>query len=51
MTVKELEREIDSVTNRMKVAANQLDFERAIQLREELSKLNKQLEKLKRKKK
>jgi len=50
LTVKELEREIDSVTNRMKAAANQLDFERAIQLREELSKLNKQLEKLKRKK-
>ena len=50
MTVKELEREIDSVTSRMKAAANQLDFERAIQLREELSKLNKQLEKLKRKK-
>ncbi len=50
MTVKELERAIENATNRMKTAANQLDFEKAIQLREEVVKLTKQLEKLKRKK-
>ena len=50
MTVKELERAIENTTARMKTAANQLDFEKAIQLREEVNKLMKQLEKLKRKK-
>lgn len=50
MSAKELQREIESVTNRMKAAANRLDFEQAIQLREELSKLTKQLEKIARKK-
>jgi len=44
MSVKELEREIDNVTERMKTAANQLDFEKAIQLREEVVKLTKRLE-------
>ena len=34
----------------MKTAANQLDFERAIQLREQVSNLTKQLERLKKKK-
>lgn len=51
MNVGELEREMESVTARMKTAANQLDFERAIELREQLSRLTKQLERLKRKKK
>lgn len=50
MTIKELERAIENTTARMKTAANQLDFEKAIQLREEVNKLTKQLEKLKRKK-
>lgn len=47
-TPKDLQKQIDSVTARMKTAANQLDFERAIQLREEVVKLTKQLEKMKR---
>ena len=50
MTAKDLEREIKSVTERMKTAANQLDFERAIQLREQVVQLTKRLEKEKRKK-
>ena len=50
MSVKDLERAIANVTARMKTAANQLDFERAIQLREEVVRLTKQLEKAKRKK-
>lgn len=50
MSVKDLEREIDNVTERMKTAANQLDFETAIKLREEVVKLTKRLEKEKRKK-
>lgn len=47
LSVKDLQREIENVTARMKTAANQLDFEKAILLREEVTKLNKQLEKLK----
>ena len=50
MTVAELEREIDNVTARMKTAANQLDFEKAIILREQVVQLTKKLEKAKRKK-
>ncbi|MCH5159331.1 MAG: excinuclease ABC subunit UvrB [Clostridiales bacterium] len=50
MTVKDLEREIKNVTERMKTAANQLDFERAIQLREQVVQLTKRLEKEKKKK-
>ncbi len=50
MTAKDLEREIENATARMKTAANQLDFEKAIQLREEVVKLTKQLEKERRKK-
>ena len=50
MTAKDLEREIKNVTERMKTAANQLDFERAIQLREQVVQLTKRLEKEKRKK-
>ena len=50
MSIDELEREIDNVTARMKTAANQLDFERAIQLREQVSNLTRQLERLKKKK-
>ena len=50
MSIDEMEREIDNVTARMKTAANQLDFERAIQLREQVSNLTKQLERLKKKK-
>lgn len=50
MSVKDLEREIENVTARMKTAANQLDFETAIKLREEVVKLTKQLEREKRRK-
>ena len=50
ITAKDLEREIANVTARMKTAANQLDFERAIQLREQVVQLTKRLEKEKRKK-
>ncbi|MCM1194782.1 MAG: excinuclease ABC subunit UvrB [Corallococcus sp.] len=50
MSVKDLEREIESVTARMKTAANQLDFEKAILLREQAVKLSKQLERERRKK-
>ena len=50
MSVKDLEREIENVTARMKTAANQLDFEKAIQLREQVVQLTKRLEKEKRKK-
>ena len=50
MTVKDLEREIQYVTERMKTAATQLDFERAIQLREQVVQLTKRLEKEKKKK-
>lgn len=49
-SVKDLERDIENTTQRMKTAANQLDFEKAIQLREEVVRLTKQLEKAKRKK-
>lgn len=51
LSAKDLERAIENTTARMKTAANQLDFEKAIQLREEVVRLNKQLEKLKKKKK
>ena len=50
MTTKDLEREIENVTARMKTAANQLDFEKAIQLREQVVQLTKRLEKERRKK-
>ncbi len=51
MSVSELQREIANVTARMKTAANQLDFETAITLREEVSRLTKRLDKAKFKKK
>ncbi len=51
LSAKDLERAIENTTTRMKTAANQLDFEKAIQLREEVVRLTKQLEKLKKKKK
>ena len=51
LSAKDLERAIKNTTARMKTAANQLDFEKAIQLREEVVRLTKQLEKLKKKKK
>ncbi len=50
MSVKDLEREIDNVTARMKTAANQLDFEKAIILREQLTQLTKKLERERKKK-
>lgn len=50
MTVSELEREIKSTTDKMKAAANRLDFEQAIKLREQVVTLTKRLEKLKKKK-
>ena len=46
MSAKDLEREIENVTARMKTAANQLDFEKAIQLREQVVQLTKRLEKM-----
>jgi excinuclease ABC subunit B len=48
-SVADLKKEIDNVTARMKTAANQLDFEKAIQLREQVVALTKQLEKAKKK--
>ena len=51
LSAKDLERAIENTTARMKTAANQLDLEKAIQLREEVVRLTKQLEKLKKKKK
>ena len=48
LSVKDLEREIENVTARMKTAANQLDFEKAIQLREQVVQLTKRLEKARR---
>ncbi len=51
MNIEQLTKQIESVTSRMKLAANQLDFEKAIVLREELGKLNKQLDRLCKKKK
>ncbi|MBR2966824.1 MAG: excinuclease ABC subunit UvrB [Clostridia bacterium] len=50
VSAKDLQKQIEAVTARMKTAANQLDFEKAIQLREEVVRLTKQLEKAKRKK-
>ncbi|MBQ3066807.1 MAG: excinuclease ABC subunit UvrB, partial [Clostridia bacterium] len=50
VSAKDLQKQIEAVTARMKTAANQLDFEKAIQLREEVVRLTKQLEKVKRKK-
>lgn len=50
MSANDLEREIDNVTARMKTAANQLDFEKAILLREQVVQLTKKLEKIKKKK-
>ena len=50
MTMSELEREIKSTTDKMKAAANRLDFEQAIKLREQVVTLTKRLEKLKKKK-
>lgn len=50
MTAEQLQREIANVTARMKTAANQLDFEQAIALREKVSNLTKKLEKMQRKK-
>lgn len=50
-SIKDLEREVANVTARMKTAANQLDFEKAIVLREEVMQLTKQLEKARKSKK
>ncbi len=50
MSIKDLEREIDNVTARMKTAANRLDFEKAIILREQVTQLTKKLEKAKKQK-
>ena len=49
-TPAQLDRQIQTVTDRMKEAANRLDFEQAIKLREEVLTLTKRLDKLKRKK-
>ncbi len=48
MTMPELTKEIVHLTAQMKSAASQLDFEKAIQLREQLAKLSKQLDKMQR---
>lgn len=45
MTVDQLKREISNLTQRMKTAASQLDFEQAIILREQVAKLSKKLQK------
>lgn len=45
MTADQLKREISNLTQRMKTAASQLDFEQAIVLREQISKLTKKLKK------
>ncbi|HIT78137.1 MAG TPA: excinuclease ABC subunit UvrB [Candidatus Limihabitans stercoravium] len=45
MTADQLKREISNLTQRMKTAASQLDFEQAIVLREQISKLTKKLQK------
>ncbi len=50
MSLKDIEREIDNLTARMKTAANQLDFERAIQLREQVVQLTKKRDKMLKKK-
>ncbi len=50
MSVKDLERAVENTTAKMKAAANRLDFEEAIKLREEVVRLTKQLEKARRKK-
>lgn len=50
MTVSDLERAVETTTAKMKTAANQLDFETAIRLREEVLRLTKQLEKARKKK-
>ncbi len=46
LSYKEINREIERVKGLMKVAAEQLDFEKAIILRDELNELKKQLKKL-----
>ena len=46
LSAKDLSREIESVKALMKVAAEQLDFERAISLRDELNELKRQLKRL-----
>lgn len=51
LTVAEMERQIDSLTARMKTAANQLDFEKAILLREQVADLTKKLERARKSKK
>lgn len=50
MSIPDLARAVENATSRMKTAANQLDFETAIKLREEVVRLTKQLEKAKKKK-
>lgn len=51
LTREELSKEIVHLTAQMKMSASQLDFEKAIMLREQISKLSKKLEKLNNKKK
>ena len=46
LTVKDLAREIERVKGLMKVASEQLDFEKAIVLRDELNELKRQMKKL-----
>ncbi|MCM1042997.1 MAG: excinuclease ABC subunit UvrB [Corallococcus sp.] len=46
MSPKEISREIANLTARMKTAANQLDFEQAIKLREQVAALTKKLDKI-----
>ena len=47
MSKSDIIKEIEKLTGLMKIASNQLDFEAAIELRENISKLKKQLDKLK----
>ncbi len=51
LTPKDLIKEISLLTSKMKTAANQLDFEQAIKLREQVATLTKKLDKLNKQKK
>ena len=51
LTPKQLITEISQLTSKMKTAANQLDFEQAIKLREQIATLTKKLDKLNKNKK
>ena len=45
-TPKEIREQIEKLNSAMKIAAGSLDFERAIQLREQIARLTKQLQRI-----